>query len=387
MERVLKLVLVCLVLGSVILTSSFAAISKSPQFVLEKIKMKLGDTTALRSLINGDIELKLEGFDSSNPEVAEITPKGYLKAMSTGASTLTYTYEDKTGKTVVLKTHIEVTRYDATYDVVGGGTSKEDIFLTLQTGEGSIKLKSSAGAIPDFPEVSKPGYVFGGWYMEPTYQTKVTEKQRFSKDTTLYAKWLTEAEVAATSTSNSELYDDINGHWGRVAIDAVSYKGLFQGVAERTFGPEIPMTRAMAVAVLGRLEGVDVKDLHSKISDVSETAYYDGYLAWAIENKIVEDVKDDKFRPNDVITREEIAIYIANYMDYKKYKVSDLFSASFGDITDLPIASKLAIEKLYNAGIMQGVGGNSFAPANSTTRAQMAQIFYNLYNFMMKYKG
>jgi hypothetical protein len=145
------------------------------------------------------------------------------------------------------------------------------------------------------------------------------------------------------------------------------------------------MTRAMAVAVLGRMEEVSTSgDYDLKVSDVSTDAYYAPYLGWAISNNIVTDVKDGAFRPNDNITREEIANYIANYVAYKKYDVELIYAPTFNDIGNLSSTSKDAIKLLFNATVMNGMTENTFGPAELVTRAQMAQIFYNLYNFSMK---
>jgi len=386
MERALKVLIISLVLCILVVSSALA--KDATAFYLDKFKMKLGDTQPISGILNGDFDLA--NVESSDTDVVEILYNGKLKAKKTGITTLTYTYQVN-GNEKTAKCYVEVTRYDATFDQINGSTKKEIIYITLETGESTIKMESSYGAIPKLPEVSKTGYILEGWYLEPTYTNKVTEKLRFYKDSTIYAKWITEAEAKAQTVSSSELYDDINGHWARVAIDAVSYKGLFQGVAERTFGPEIPMTRAMAVAVLGRLENttvdISVQGFKLEVADVNNSSYYAPQLAWAIDNKIVTDLDNGKFRPNDEITREEIAVYIANYLNYKNYKISTILSASYNDISNLSKTSQEAIDLLYNANIMQGVGGNSFSPASSTTRAQMAQIFYNLYNFTMKYKG
>ena len=375
-------VLVFLLLFSV----AFAAVKKTtPEFLLDKFKMKLGDVQSISGIFNGNYDL--DGFESSNEDVVEILPNGNLKAKATGSTTLTYTYTATGGKEIVLKCHIEVTRYDATFDTVGGGVTKADIFITLDLGEYKVVLKSAAAAIPALPELKREGYVFEGWYTEPTFVNKVKDNQRFNKDVTFYPKWSTVAEHAAATALTSALYDDINGHWAQVAIDAVSYKGLFQGVAERTFAPEQTMTRAMAVSVIGRLEEIDATKYSAKFADVNNEAYYAGHLAWAVENKIVKDIKDNNFRPNDPITREEVANYIANYMTYRKIDVERFLSIPYKDVEDLSATSKEALDLLYNTGVMQGTSGLTFDPQSAVTRAQMAQIFYNLYNFSMKYKG
>lgn len=371
----------------VILLCSFAlaALKQSPQFTLSKFKMKLGTTQSVASVMKGT-DIDIEGFESSNPGVVKILSDGTLKAVSTGISTITYKYEDDDGKEQETYTYIEVTVDEATFDTIAGQRN-ENIILTLNFGEYSYKLESSKGAIPNFPQISKANYVFDGWYKEPEYLTKVTEKERFAKDTSLYGRWITTEEFEKSKIVPSSLYDDITNHWARNAIESVSYMGLFSGVAEKTFGPEITMTRAMAVSVIGRLDKANVEGKASNISDASKGAYYDGYLAWAVENKIVNDVKDNKFRPNDPVTREEMAVYIKNYIDFKGYKYDNKLETSYTDASSISSEAKEAVEVLYNLGIMTGNSDGSFTPKASATRAQMAQIFYNYNNFANKYKG
>ena len=378
-----KILSISLILIIMIFSVALAANPNTPQFLLEKFKMKLGDTQSLAGIINGKIDYN--NFASSNSDVVEILPNGYLKAKTTGYSTLTYTYQNN-GRDVVISCHIEVTRYDSTFDTVSGTEKKQTVYLTLALGEYSVVISSNAAAIPTLPKVTKAGYVLEGWYTESTFVNKVKDNQRFFTDATLYPRWLTQAEYDASKAVASALYDDTTGHWAQVAIEAVSYKGLFNGVAERTFGPEIPMTRAMAIAVLGRLEDVDVTNYKAEFADVKEDAYYAGYLAWAVENKIVTDIENDKFRPNDEITREEVAVYIANYMNYKKYDVDRILSLPYQDIEKLSSNTKECLDLLYNTAIMQGTSTTTFDPQMSVTRAQMAQIFYNLYNFSMRTK-
>ncbi len=364
------------------ISTAFGAVTQKPEFVLDSFKMKLGSTLPISGIMKGEVDLN--GFESSDTTVVEILAGGTLKARSTGRSILSYTYLDARDREITLECHIEVNRYEGTFDVVSGSVKKEIIYHTLDLGDYQVIVEDTRGAKPSFPEVKREGYIFGGWYLDPGYEVKLGESQRFGVDTTFYARWITVADEGV-SASHSAFYDDIEGHWAKNAIEAISYKGYFNGVAERTFGPELTMTRAMAVAVLGRMEEVSTSgDYDLKVSDVSTDAYYAPYLGWAISNNIVTDVKDGAFRPNDNITREEIANYIANYVAYKKYDVELIYAPTFNDIGNLSSTSKDAIKLLFNATVMNGMTENTFGPAELVTRAQMAQIFYNLYNFSMK---
>ncbi len=381
----MKKIAICMVLIiSILLVSiSFGAADKAPKFTLEKLKMKLGTTQNLGAVLSGT-NIDLNKLTSSNPGVLLIQNDGSLKAVSTGISTLSYTYENSKGKEVELYCFVEVTVNEATFDTVVG-TKSETITLMVHLGNYSVKVESSKGAIAVFPEVSREGYVFEGFYKDEALTQKVTNNERFSANADIYCKWLTPEEVELAKNPDSTLFDDINGHWARNAIEICSAMGLFNGVAERQFGPDVTMNRAMAIAVIGRLAKAEVEGKQSGLADVPEGAYYDGYLAWAVENKIVTDAADGNFRPNAPISREEVANYMKNYIDYCGYKYEVKIDATFNDISDLSRESKEAIVTLYNLQIMQGDSMQTFSPLASVTRAQMAQIFYNFNNFVNRY--
>ncbi len=95
-------------------------------------------------------------------------------------------------------------------------------------------------------------------------------------------------------------------------------KGLFKGVSEKLFSPETAMTRAMFVTVLGRLDGIAVKDACvTGFSDTPGDEYYSSYVAWANENNIVKGFEDNTFKPNQNVSREEAMQILYNYCQYK----------------------------------------------------------------------
>ena len=381
-----KLVSMCILCLAVLFTSiCFAALAKEPSFVLEKFKMKLGVSQSIGAVFKGN-NIDAEKLKSSNPGVVRVMSDGYLKAVSTGISTLTYTYTNSKDEEKEIYCFVEVTVNEATYDEVIG-TKAETINIMLDLGEYKVQVESGKGAIPNYPVITKENYVLEGWYKEPEYETKVLANERFSKDVVLYAKWITLEESENKVRPASADYDDINDHWARNAIETVTALGLFNGVEDRKFGPEITMSRAMAITVIGRLAKADVEGKESKLTDIASGSYYDSYVAWAIENKIVTDVENDKFRPNDDITREEVAVFMKNYIDYCNYNYEKKIVSTYKDTSDLDDKTQDAIEVLYNLQIMQGLSTDSFGPKASVTRAQMAQIFYNFNNFINKYKA
>lgn len=363
-------------IGSVVM-----AASSVPKFNFSKFNMKLGETQKISGILSVD-NIQLENLKSSNPSVIKIKDAGDLKAVSTGISTVTYTYENDKGEPVEIWCHIEVKTTNGTYSEIGG-TAVSKINITLVLGDYTSSIESGVGAIPKYPEVKRDGYVLEGWYKDADYTVKVLEKERFNKDTTLYAKWITTEEASKPIISHSTLYDDIDNHWARNYIESVSYRGLFNGVSEKMFGPDKTMTRAMVITVLGRLDEVEKTGRTTEFTDVPKGAYYEEYVAWGLENKIVTGTSEDKFSPNKEITREEMAVMMANYVKYKKfdYKLNELY---FSDADEISSWAVEAVKILNDLKIMQGNSNGSYQPKKVATRAEIATVFFNYLNYINK---
>lgn len=168
-------------------------------------------------------------------------------------------------------------------------------------------------------------------------------------------------------------YTDIAQHWANAHIVRTTERGLFSGTSETTFAPELNMTRGMFVTVLGKLSG-ERSSYFAKFSDVPEAAYYANHVTWAEKNDIVAGYPDGRFQPDNNISREEMAVMIYKYLDYKKIPIRDTPMVAFGDIALVNDWAKVPVERLQRAGIFTGKGANQFNPKDDTTRAEVATV-------------
>ncbi len=371
--------IVALTIGSVVM----AAVTSGslPKFNSTKFGMELGATQRLSGVINLDSS-EFYKITSSNPSVVKIEDGSILKAVSTGISTLSYSYIDNEGKTKEIYCYVEVSKNNSTYSEIDGSLASK-INITLELGGYTTVFESPIAAIPTFPDVKKDGYVLEGWYRDAGYTVKVLDRDRFSSDTTLYAKWITEEEASRPTISHSELFDDIDYHWAKNYIESVTYRGLFNGVSEKKFGPDMTMTRAMVITVLGRLEEVEKTGRKTNFDDVISGSYYEEYVAWGVENKIVSGTSEKEFSPNKEITREEMAVMMANYVKYKKYPY-ELKQVYFSDVESISSWALESVKILNDLGIMQGNADGSYNPKKVATRAEIATVFYNYLNYINK---
>ena len=69
------------------------------------------------------------------------------------------------------------------------GNSNEVTVIFVTYDEQTIPVTGEKGAEVDFPEVTREGYVFDGWYADAGYSGTPVTSAVFEEDTTYYAKW------------------------------------------------------------------------------------------------------------------------------------------------------------------------------------------------------
>jgi len=154
--------------------------------------------------------------------------------------------------------------------------------------------------------------------------------------------------------------------------------GFMKGVAEDLFDPASNATRAMIASMLYQIGG-DSESFTTNFSDVPGNAWFAKGIAWAVQNKIFSGFDNNTFKPNDDITREQLAVAIYNYLDSK-----GLTTAVIGNLNAFTDASKVskdtvdAMTWMVANGYMSGKGANLLDPQGFATRAEVAAMFDKL---------
>lgn len=101
-------------------------------------------------------------------------------------------------------------------------------------------------------------------------------------------------------------------------------------------------------------------------------------MATAFENGIAEGTSAGTFEPNKPISREEMAAMIVRIYQKVTGVKLEAETLNFADINDIAVWAKPSVQTALKAGLMVGRSENSFAPKGNATRAEAAQVFYNL---------
>ncbi|MBQ7500917.1 MAG: S-layer homology domain-containing protein [Clostridia bacterium] len=171
--------------------------------------------------------------------------------------------------------------------------------------------------------------------------------------------------------------DVADDSWYHDSVAYVSGNYYMTGTGDGVFSPDTKMTRAMFVLVLGKIADINTSKFRSSyFVDVKIGSWYAPYVQWAVENGIVSGVGDNRFAPDDMITREQLAVMMMKFAEKFKGDISyddealDKY-ADYGDISDYALtALKWAVSK----GLISGMTEDTVGPQGIATRAQVSVI-------------
>ena len=185
-------------------------------------------------------------------------------------------------------------------------------------------------------------------------------------------------EGGQSQVSQTTFMDVPASAWYYDAVEYVYENGLMSGVSSGWFAPNDTLTRAMVVQTLYAMEGRP-SAASAGFADVVPGDWYAGAVNWAAANGVVSGVSETSFAPNSALTREQLALILYRYAQYKGYDTTQggMAIREFADYGSISSWAAEAMGWAVNAGLISGVGGNQIAPTGTATRAQVAQILMN----------
>lgn len=173
-------------------------------------------------------------------------------------------------------------------------------------------------------------------------------------------------------------YSD-NGFWMRDVspemwfyqnIDAAASLGILNGTGDYFFRPENTSSRAMAITMLFRLASPEDVFERTAPSDTPDDKYYFDAVCWAYYTGI-EQNSEDGFRPDDPITKEELAVMLARYLAPGDENADDLeLLDGFIDSSDVSEWARSEVASALRLGIIKGTSSGKLKPLKTATRAE-----------------
>ncbi len=182
-----------------------------------------------------------------------------------------------------------------------------------------------------------------------------------------------EKEAIAACCPSEAFTDLSNTAWYHEGVCYALRNGIMNGMGDRIFAPNEAMTRAQLVQTLYRIAGSpDVTDMEQHFTDVADDSWYAEAVIWVVNNKVVQGVSETSFAPDAQITREQLATILYRYAGEQKVEEDHL--KDFKDVSTISAYAVDAMNWAVASGLIQGVGENRLAPAETATRAQVATI-------------
>ncbi|MFB9274703.1 immunoglobulin-like domain-containing protein [Cohnella cellulosilytica] len=172
---------------------------------------------------------------------------------------------------------------------------------------------------------------------------------------------------------------DIAEHWAKADIERMANKRIVEGREAGEFAPSDPVTRAEFAALLVRALGLPEREGRS-FADVPETGWYASAVGTASEAGLIGGYEDGSFRPQERITREQMAVMIDRALAYagQAAQADEAVPGAFADEAEIAEWAKKSVELLTGTGIIQGLTATEFAPREGASRAQSAVILNRL---------
>lgn len=212
------------------------------------------------------------------------------------------------------------------------------------------------------------GHIFDEWVVK----TPATATMKGEETRTCFICGATESrdiKPLGYDRCYARYYTDCPDKWYHEAVDFMVDACLMDGISTKEFAPNGTMTRAMMVTVLYRMADKPAITALSSFKDVDKNAWYAEPIAWAQDNKIVTGYSDDKFGPNDPITREQIAAIL--WRNEKEPTGAGANMDRFSDTDKISTYAESAMQWAVAEGILNGDKGR-LKPGDSATRAEFA---------------
>ena len=174
--------------------------------------------------------------------------------------------------------------------------------------------------------------------------------------------------------------------WYAEAVSAAVDNGLLYGKSATVIDPNGDMTRAEMAAIINRSFGCYKAADISQYKDVAKSKWYYKDVAMAVQMGTYNGRSSSTMAPDSPITRQEAMTVVARALelDYDSYSKTDL--SAFSDRSEISNWALPYVRAMVGADYIHG-RGKTLAPLDNITRAEFAQIFYNIIGTYIVSKG
>jgi hypothetical protein len=190
-------------------------------------------------------------------------------------------------------------------------------------------------------------------------------------------------KFAVIETEKRITFEDVNDSvsWAKDAIEILAGREIISGTGNG-FEPLRSITRAEFIKIMIKALDYKIEGTTGNIfSDVDQSRWFAGYVEAAYRNNLIKGDQDGKFRPNDSISRYEIAVILSRLNEEKNIENLNI---NFDDASEVPAWAHEGIKFVVSEKLMNGYEDNTFKGSKPMTRAEVAAVIYRYLNSSLR---
>ena len=278
---------------------------------------------------------------------------------------------DIPANTLATEVEVSIRKVDSPPAVPGGFKLLSSVFELEVDGKSSYKFKGMVSLTLKFdPAQLEEGQTPSIFYYDDAVNQWINLGGTVKGSTITvqidhFSKFAVMARELGTELS------DISGHWAQDNIQYLLANKVIGGYPDGSFKPDKTISRAEFVTILVKAFALDRKEEPS-FAD-TENHWAKDYIATAVGNSIANGYNENSFGPDDLLTREQMAVMILNASQLPKLTAK----LSFSDQEEISPWAREALAALTGHGVMKGYPDNSIQPQGQASRAEAVTVIVN----------
>ena len=214
------------------------------------------------------------------------------------------------------------------------------------------------------------------WYSEPQWQQACLSLLDFlsRRSDYLYSKF---SSMEDTYEIVSDFDDVSEDDWFYEGVCIAARNKLMNGVSVTWFDTDSLAKRSHIIQTIYNMEGAPQASYDGSFPDVSSADWFAQSAAWAMHSGIFTGLSDGTFRPNEDISRQELASLLYRY--HGSPEVSGSLRSAFADSADIASEAQPAVEWALQEALITGFPDGTLNPGGTVSRAELAVVISRYY--------
>ena len=187
--------------------------------------------------------------------------------------------------------------------------------------------------------------------------------------------------TTAEAVNSTEVnFADVTGHWAEAIIEDLAKYGYVNGIGNGLYSPDSTLTRAQFIKMATNFYDMEAPVYDGRFKDVAGDEWFAAPLMIADDLGLIDVAMKlgGVIKPNAPITREEAASIAARVAKERGAKADAENATTFTDSASVSEWAKASVRDAASYGLIKGYDTGEYKPAAGLTRAEAAQIIYNI---------